>query len=364
MIYFTFGFLSLSALSYSMEKIKTALLAYGMSGKVFHAPFLDLHDGFELAGAWERTKKLVEKDFPNAKSYASLEAILNDELIDLVIVNTPGSTHFEFAKKALLAGKHVVVEKAFTSSVDQADELIAIANEKNLKLVVFQNRRWDSDFKTVMQVVNQKYLGDIVEAEFHFDRYNPAISPKIHKEMNHPAAGVLMDLGSHIIDQALFLFGMPLSLFADIRHTREFSVVDDWFDITLFYKNFRVRLKSSFFVREPAPSYIIHGTKGSFLKHRGDVQEDEAKQGKKPSATDWGTESKEKYGILHTIIDNQVSKVTVTSLKGNYFDFFEGLHQCIAYNKPEPVAAADGRNVIYIIEKARESCLKKMVVTL
>jgi scyllo-inositol 2-dehydrogenase (NADP+) len=344
-----------------MEKIKTALLSYGMSGKIFHAPFLNIHTGFELVGAWERSKKNIQQDFPNVKSYASLDELLNDA-IDLVIVNTPGVTHFEYAKKALLANKHVVVEKAFTTTVTEAEELIALANEKNLKLVVFQNRRWDSDFKTVAQIIRQKLLGDIIEAEFHFDRYNPAISPKLHKEMNHQAAGILMDLGSHIIDQALFLFGMPQAVFADIRHTREFSVVDDWFDITLFYKNVRVRLKSSFFVREPAPSYIIHGTKGSFLKHRGDVQETESKLGKKPNLTDWGTEPTDNAGILHTLMDNEVRKVTVTTLKGNYYAFFEGLYQCITNNKPEPVTATEGKNVIYIIEKSRESTLKKAIV--
>jgi scyllo-inositol 2-dehydrogenase (NADP+) len=344
-----------------MQKIKTALLSYGMSGKVFHAPFLDLHTGFELVGAWERSKKIIQHDFPTVKSYASFDELLADA-VDLVIVNTPGATHFDFTKKALLAGKHVLVEKAFTTTVAEAEELIALANEKNLKLTVFQNRRWDSDFKTVAQVVRQKLLGDIIEAEFHFDRYNPAISPKLHKEMNHPAAGVLMDLGSHIIDQALFLFGMPQAVFADIRHTREFSVVDDWFDITLFYKNLRVRLKSSFFVREPAPSYIIHGSKGSFLKHRGDVQEAESKLGIKPNLTNWGTEPADNAGILHTLMDDQVRRVTVTTLKGNYYGFFDGLYQCIANNKPEPVSALDGKNVIYIIEKARESALKKGIV--
>ena len=264
-----------------MQKIRTGLLSYGMSGKVFHAPFLELHPGFELIGAWERSKKLIQEDFPLVKSYASFDALLNDN-VDLVIVNTPVDTHFEYAKKALLAGKHVLVEKAFTTTVAEAEELQEIAEEKGLKLAVFQNRRWDSDFKTVKDIFDKNILGEIVEAEIHFDRYNPNLSLKAHKENPNPGAGILKDLGPHIIDQALCLFGFPEGLFADVRMTRSDSKVDDWFDIVLYYPAFRVRLKAGFFVREPLPSYILHGKKGSFLKSRGDIQEDELKADKNP----------------------------------------------------------------------------------
>ena len=141
-----------------MRKIKTALLSYGMSGKVFHAPFLELHPGFELVGAWERSNKLIQLDYLNVKSYPTFEALLEDD-IELVIVNTPTATHFEFAKKALLAGKHLIVEKAFTTTVAEAEELKTLAESKNLKLSVFQNRRWDSDFKTVKSIVSKGFRG-------------------------------------------------------------------------------------------------------------------------------------------------------------------------------------------------------------
>ena len=185
-----------------MQKIKTALLSYGMSGKVFHAPFLELHEGFELIGSWERSKQLIRKEYPKTKSYPSLESILEDKEIDLVIVNTPTDTHFDYAKKVLLAGKHVLVEKAFTTNVAEAEELASLAKEKNLKLSVFQNRRWDSDFKTVKDVLDKGLLGEIVEAEFHFDRYSPSLSVKAHKETLSSGSGILMDLGPHLIDQA------------------------------------------------------------------------------------------------------------------------------------------------------------------
>ncbi len=346
-----------------MQKIKTALLSYGMSGKVFHAPFLNFHPGFELLGSWERSKKLIHQDFPSVKSYSTLEDLLEDD-VDLVIVNTPVETHYEYAKQVLLAGKHAIVEKAFTTTVAQAEELAVIAKEKGLKLAVFQNRRWDSDFKTVQKIITDNMLGEIVEAEFHFDRYNPILSPKQHKETANSGAGILKDLGPHLIDQALCLFGLPQSVFADIRITREHSLVDDYIDILLYYSNFRVRLKAGFFIREAIPAFVVHGKKGSFLKPRGDVQEDELKSGKKPNLETWGTESIEKRGLLHTEINGEIVKEYIPTLQGNYFDFFDGVYQSITNDATEPVTAQEGVHVMQIIEAAIQSSAQKKVIDL
>jgi scyllo-inositol 2-dehydrogenase (NADP+) len=346
-----------------MQKIKTALLSYGMSGKVFHAPFLDFHEGFELLGSWERSKQLIQLDYPNVKSFATLEEVLQSDA-DLIIVNTPVGTHFEYAKQVLLAGKHAVVEKAFTATVAEAQELTSLAKEKGLKLSVFHNRRWDSDLKTVRKVLAEKKLGELVEAEFHFDRYNPILSPKGHKETANSGAGILKDLGPHIIDQALYLFGFPQSVFADIRFTRENSLVDDWFDILLYYPDFRVRLKASFFVREANPAYVIHGKKGSFLKSRGDVQEDELKLGKKPNLTSWGTEAPGQEGLLHTEINGEIIKEKVPTLQGDYYDYFDGVYQSIVNDLFEPVTAQEGTHVMQIIEAAIQSNEQKIVIKL
>lgn len=347
-----------------MQKIKTALLSYGMSGKVFHAPFLKLHSGFELIGSWERSKKLIQEDYPEVKSFVSFESILEDTAIDLVIVNTPVATHFEYAKKALLAGKHVLVEKAFTTTLAEAQELARLSKERNLKVCVFQNRRWDSDFKTVQKIIKDQVLGDLVEAEFHFDRFNPVLSPKLHKETDNPGAGILKDLGPHIIDQALCLFGMPEAVFADIRMIRQSTVVDDYIDILLFYPDFRMRLKAGFFIREPNPGYCIHGKKGSFLKQRGDVQEDELKLGKKPNLTNWGTEKEGYEGILHSDIDGKIIREKIPTLQGNYYDLFDQLYKSITNNQPEPVTAQDGVNVMAIIDAAIQSNETQKVVSI
>ena len=344
-----------------MKTIKAALLSYGMSGKVFQAPFLELHPGFELVGSWERSKKLIQEDYPHVKSYASIDEILADD-VDLVVVNTPIDTHFEYTKKVLEAGKHVIVEKAFTSTVAEAEELAALAKSNGVKLAVFQNRRWDSDLKTVRQVLVDGSLGEIVEAEFHFDRYNPLLSPKAHKETVNSGSGILKDLGPHIIDQALYLFGFPKAVFADIRITRENSVVDDWIDIVLFYPDFRVRLKAGFFVREPNPAYVLHGKRGSFLKHRGDVQEDDLKVMKKPNLDTWGTEPKEKEGYLHTEKEGQLIQDTIPTLQGNYYDFFDGVYNAIVNDTIEPVTAEEGASVMRIIEAAIQSSQEKKVV--
>ena len=294
-----------------MPAIKTAILSFGMSGRVFHAPFIALNPGFELAGIWERTKSESLEFYPDIKIYRSLDEILNDESIELVIVNTPTNTHYEYSKKVLLAGKHAVVEKAFTTSIAEAIELEELARSVNKKISVYQNRRWDSDFKTVRKIIEEGWLGNIVEAEIHYDRYRVALSAKLHKEIPGPGAGVLNDLGPHLVDQAICLFGMPLAVYADIRITRPNSLVDDYFELLLNYSDKVVRLKASCLVREPFPSYIIHGLKGSFHKSRTDVQETALLANQKPNLPNWGVEPIEERGYLHTEKDGNIIREKV-----------------------------------------------------
>src|SRR5690349_9253131 len=256
-----------------MQTIKAALCSFGMSGVVFHAPFIHAHPGFILHGVLERSKSLSAQKYPGVIIYRSLEELLADEAVDLVVVNTPNYTHYEFTKKALLANKHVIVEKPFTATVEEGEELIALAKERSKLISVFHNRRFDSDFLTVQKVVREGLLGEIVEAEIHFDRFKEELSPKSHKETPGASTGSLYDLGSHLADQALQLFGKPTHIFGDSHIVRPISQVDDYFDVILFYPNLRVKLKSSYLVREPLPGFILHGSKGSFLKSRADIQE-------------------------------------------------------------------------------------------
>jgi scyllo-inositol 2-dehydrogenase (NADP+) len=345
-----------------MQPVNTALCSFGMSGWVFHAPFIVTNPRFNLYAVWERSKNLAEEKCPGVKTYRTLQDMLADDAVELVIVNTPNFTHYEYTKKSLLAAKHVIVEKPFTVTVDEGKELIELAEKQNKKLSVYQNRRYDSDYKTIKKIVEEKLLGDLAEAEFHFDRYSENLSSKVHKETPGAGTGALYDLGSHLIDQALQLFGMPESIFADIRIVRPISKVDDYFDLLLYYPQLRVRIKSSYLVREPLPGYILHGSKGSFIKPKTNIQEIMLQEGSIPDSTDWGTEPESEKGLLHTEKNNEVVRKYITSERGNYGDYYNAIYEAIRNNKPVPVSAGDGLNVIKIIEAAYKSNNERKVV--
>jgi len=346
------------------KSINTALCSFGMSGHLFHAPFIDVHPNFKLYGVFERTKNLAEKKYPNIKTFRSLEDLLQDDAIELVIVNTPNITHYNFTKKIIEAGKHVVVEKPFTVTSKEAEELIALAEKHHVKLSVYHNRRWDSDFKTVRKILNEEKLGEIIEAEFHFDRFEPNLSYKTHKETPTEGVGCLYDLGSHLIDQALQLFGMPNSVFASLNSFRKASKVDDYFDVKLFYNSHYVTLKSSYFVREPHLAYSIHGTNGSFVKSKGDIQEAELQKEVKPNTENWGVEPESEKGLLHIIKNGESIKELIPTEKGDYMAYYEGIYNAIRNNKPLPVTAEEATNVIRIIEASIKSNNLKRVIDL
>lgn len=344
-------------------QINTAILSYGMSGQLFHAPFIHVHSGFNFYAVWERSKNLAVERYPDVITYRTLDELLADEKVELVIVNTPNYTHYEFASRALGAGKHVIVEKPFTVTVIEAEQLIALAANKNLVLSVYQNRRYDSDFKTIRKVLQEQRLGRVVEAEFHFDRYRRDLSPKQHKETPGPGTGALYDLGSHLIDQAVQLFGVPQSVFADIRMVRAASQVDDYFEVLLYYPELRVRLHSSYLVREALPGYVIHGELGTFIKPKTDVQEMALQAGRLPNEENWGKDDSEK-GFLHTERAGEEIRENVESLRGNYMEYFNGIHQSLRNGAPPPVSAKDGLTVIKIIAAAFESSATGCVIRL
>lgn len=345
-----------------MKIINTALCSFGSSGKVFHAPFIEANPGFRLYAVWERTTKTAAGIYPGIRSFDTLESMLADEAIELVIVNTPNHTHFEFARKTLLSGKHVLVEKSFTVTVSEANELIQIASDMNCLLSVFQNRRYDSDFKTVKKIVDDGLLGDITEAEFHFDRYKPVLSPKLHKESAIPGSGLLHDLGPHLIDQALVLFGFPGSLFGFLKTVRPGSMVNDYFDLYLFYKTFSVRLKAGLMVMGTNPAYILNGKTGSFTKPRADIQEDILKAGLNPGSKEWGKESGSGSGTLFSDSNGQIIHKSIQSLNGNYMEFYDELFESIVHGKSLPVTAQEGLNIMRVIEAAQQSNQLKKVI--
>ena len=347
-----------------MQPVNTALCSFGMSGWVFHAPFIANDPHFKLYAVWERSKNLAEEKYPDIKTFRTLEALLADDAIELVIVNSPNYTHYDYTKKALLAGKHVVVEKPFTVTVEEGSELIALAKKENKILSVYQNRRYDSDYKTIKKILDEKLLGDLVEAEFHFDRYSEILSPKVHKEIPGPGTGTLYDLGSHLIDQALQLFGMPDAVFADIRIIRPISKVDDYFDLLLYYSTLRVRIKSSYQVREPLPGYVLHGSKGSFIKPKTNVQEIALQGGELPGGKDWGMEPESERGLLHTENKGKIIREYIKSERGDYGEYYKAIFNAIRNDEAVPVTSKEALDVIKIIEAAFKSSKLRQVVTL
>lgn len=348
----------------SFTPINTALCSFGMSGWVFHAPFISSNPKFNLYGVLERTKNLAQEKYPTIKTFRTLEELLADETVELVIVNTPSVTHYNLAKQVINAGKNLIVEKPFTATVAEAEELIRLAKEKNVKLSVYHNRRYDSDFKTVKKILDEGLLGKIVDAEIHFDRFDPKLSQKVHKETPTAAVGSLYDLGAHLIDKALVLFGLPNAVYADLDSFRPNSKVEDFFDVKLYYDSHRVTLKSSYFVRETLPGNIFHGTKGSFIKSKADVQEKELQEGKIPGTQDWGMEPKNEHGLLHTEIDGKIIREHVPALNGNYMEYYDGIYEAIRNNKQVPVSGKEGMNVIKVIEAAIKSNKEKQRINL
>jgi scyllo-inositol 2-dehydrogenase (NADP+) len=336
------------------KQVVTAIVAYGMSGSIFHAPLLHIHRGFLLKKILQRRSNSALEKYPYVTITKTYAELLSDNEIDLIVVNTPDNSHFDFAYKALDAGKHVIIEKPFVVNVADGERLIDLAKKKARILSVFQNRRWDGDFLTVQKIIRQKMLGRLVEYEAHFDRYRNYIQNS-WKENPDYQTGTLYNLGSHLIDQALVLFGMPEAVYADIRIMREGGRVDDAFDLKLYYKDVKVTLKAGYLIREPGPKYMVHGTEGSFVKYGIDPQEEDLKQGRLPNEKGWGTEPESDWGILNTNIDGIQVRKKIETMAGCYTDYYSNIFEAITKGAELSVKAEEALNVVRIIEAAYKS---------
>jgi len=338
-----------------MNPINTALLSFGMSGEVFHGPLLNAHPGFNLSTVWQRSSSRAKELYPNVKIVRQLDEVINDPGIELVVVNTPNDTHHPYTVKALEAGKHVVVEKPFTVTTAEADSLIALAKKVGKTLTVYQSRRWDGDAMTLQRVIDQKLVGKVVELELHYDRFRNYIELNSWKEEPGYGKGILYNLGSHMLDQALVLFGLPKTVDARVGIQRPGGKVDDYYDIRLQYDGFHVIVKSSYLVREPGPRYSLHGVEGSFVKFGIDPQEQALKEGKSPKSTSWGVEGKEWWGKLNTTVGSLHVEGLVETLRGNYMGFYDNVYEAIREGKSLAVKPEESRDVIRLIELCYES---------
>ncbi|MFW0714900.1 Gfo/Idh/MocA family oxidoreductase [Pedobacter sp. N23S346] len=340
-------------MSTNSNKIITAgLLAYGMSGKVFHAPFLNAHDGFTLKAIVERSKKNAVNDYPNVLSYSSIDELLNDEEIELVVVNTPNNLHYEHSKAALQKGKHILVEKPFTANQAQAKELFQLADEVGKQIFFYQNRRWDSDFTSVKKVLASGKLGKLNEMHLRYDRYRNVIGPKAFKEQAIEASGLLYDLGPHLLDQVISVFGKPETFHKVLGKNRKDTVVDDYFTIQLNYADsVNVFVTSSMLVVNPQAAFVLHGVNGSFIKDRADVQEEQLLAGQKITDADYGIEPDGKQGLLTTIdADGNKTEEIIQAEVGSYLPLFEAVYQAIADHKPYPVTREQVLTQLEILE--------------
>ena len=321
----------------SNEPIDVGLIGYGLAGAAFHAPLIRACERMELASV------LTSRDIPNRTG--SLDELI--ERSDLVVVATPNTSHFSIAKQALESGCHVVVDKPFTVTIEEANELIDLAAAQKRVLSVFQNRRWDSDFLTVRDLLPQ--LGDVLLFEAHWDRFRPEIKQG-WREQPGPGAGLWNDLGPHLVDQALQLFGSPDAIEADILSQREGALVDDYFDVVLHCGRARVCLRSSSVVAAPRPRFSIHGTGGSYVKQGFDPQEAQLKSGMDPHDIQFGVDK----------IDGVLTKPggphePVPTCRGNYLAYYDAVAAAIRDGAPVPVRPEDARTGLELINLARRA---------
>lgn len=348
-----------------MEIIKTGIASFGMSGRVFHGPLLKvLPDRFEVVGVFERTKQESKQLFPQATIYRSFADMIANADIDLIIVNTPDYLHYEMAKEALIAGKHVVVEKPFTLLVEEADELIALAQSRGLVLSVYQNRRYDGGYKTVKNILEHGMLGRLVEMEIHYDRYRKELREGSWKEEGNDKVGVLFNLGSHLIDQVLQLVGRPRSITTNLAKVRDGSKVNDYMNIQLHYDCLEVILRSSYLVKLPGPMYTLHGVNGSFVKYGSDPQEELLSKGHLPLGDDWGKEDSSSWGTLVTKFNDIAYSGKIETKAGDYTDYYRDLYKCIVHGGPKPVPPGQARDIIEILNAAVDSHRKGRTIVL
>lgn len=330
-----------------MSKVfNLAVIGYGLGGRVFHAPYISAVDGLNLAAIVSSRKDEIAKAYPQVAVLADPEAVFADPAIDAVVISTPNASHASLAARALEAGKHVVIDKPFAESADEARALIQKA--KGRILTVFQNRRWDGDFLTLKKLMAQGDLGEVAYVESHFDLYRPIVSPR-WREQPGPSSGSWYDLGSHLLDQALNLFGMPLALTADLATLRPGGVTTDYFRVLLRYEKLRVVLVGNYLARSDV-RWIVHGSKASYVKYGRDPQEPVMAAGGAIGGPGFGVDPRPGHLVLPG-----GNEIVPPAIAGDYRAFYRGLRDCLRGVAPVPVSASEALSVMELLALAVES---------
>ena len=300
----------------------------------------------------------MKQALPNAEVVGTIEELVNRADIDLVVITSPNTTHFPYVKEAILHGKHVVVEKPFVVSIEEGEELISLAKQHNVVLSVYHNRRFDNDFLTIKKLLEENRIGNLYAYEAHFDRFRPNVRDR-WREKNLPGSGILYDLGSHLIDQALSLFGKPDTISADVIKQRQGAEIDDYFHVILHYGVKRVILHSSSYVKQAGPHFTLHGDKGSIVKYGMDSQEEQLKNGMKPGDNGYGVDAEENFATLDT--EEKLERISTEI--GCYDMYYKGVRDSIINGEKPPVTAQEGLEVIRLIQLAIESSETGRVIT-
>jgi len=339
---------------------RVGLVGYGYSGRTFHAPLIDSVDGLALAAVVSSNRDKVHNDRPGCP-VLSLAELTADPAIEVVVIATPNETHAPIARALLNAGKHVVVDKPFTTSVGEADELAAIAARQGRMLTVFHNRRWDGDFLTIRSLVADRTLGDIVEYESRAERYRPIVRDR-WRERPGPGSGIWFDFGAHLVDQALQLFGQPDAIRADLAAQRGHGAID-FFHVVLRYETLRVVLRGSSLAVAGGPRFQIFGTAGSYVKFGWDTQEEALKKGERPGESlPWGQDPQS--GMLAQPDGDGIKTIEVPNLPGDYRRFYEQLREALLTGTAPPVTIDETRNVMRLLEAGIASSASRCDVSL
>ncbi len=332
---------------------RVGLIGYGLAGSVFHAPLFPAA-GLELAAVVSSREEQIRRDHPDAKIYAAPAELFADDDIDLVVIAAPSDQHAPLLMAALAAGKHVVSDKPFTATVEEADAVVKAAEKANRIASCFQNRRWDSDFLTLCKLVGQGTLGEIYSYRAHFEFFRPNVT-EAWRDYVAPARGIHYDLGAHLIDQALVLFGTPDWLSADITVQRPGGRVEDGFHIRMGKGNKRIDLFSTYLAPDFSTRYAVHGSQGSFVKRHMDIQEAQLRGGMTPQDEGYGIEPEEHWAEVATIRDGEPSMQREPSVPGAHYLYYRGIRDAIEKGVRPPVLAEEARETIRMIEAAKRS---------
>jgi scyllo-inositol 2-dehydrogenase (NADP+) len=351
------------------QPIRCGVIGFGLAGRVFHSAVIDATEGLELAAIVQRSGDAAQQAYPRVAVYPSLEAMLAQAKLDVVVVATPNDTHVPLAEQCLRAGKHVVIDKPVAVSSSEAAALFPVVRETGRRVFVYHNRRWDGDFVTVQQLLQKSKNGDgklgaVRTFESHFDRFRPTPKQGAWREAAGHGNGILLDLGSHLGDQALVLFGLPTAVWGDVRSERAGSNVDDAFDLRLYYPEITVWLRSISLSPLPAVRFLVEGTQGSYRKDNLDPQEDALRAGNLFQTKPWGTDPESAWGAITTLDAKGATEHTkVPTLPGDYRGFYANVRDTLLGNAEQAVTLVDAWRVLRLLEWARASSEKRAAVS-